>query len=1016
MILFEKFLIYINGEKRGNKMRQRFLKSILVIMLGIWTLTGCNKQAQVTNEVIAKDTNVEVKENKTPVNLEELKQGPTNRTTCEVSTDGLIKTVEVNQVMSYGMDHESGEFYLINDFVAGKDTAIYIPLTQEVEIDTKGNTQYLKVIKDDIELATLPPTGRGETDVLCFKPQKLEDVESWSEGEYRFEVTVGESWGTRNAIFKTAKKVKVLAVPIKANYGGRVVDVGEEWKNAIKFTSKVYPLGREDIEYVYAPTLDLSGDKYDLYTEEGMYNTWRALCYLQTPKNEYELVLGFVRERLGPTSTYQGFTCGLPANIIVESDGDMQATVAHEIAHCYSVGDEYEGGVFNELVNPAPYGMQGLDWNNREEEVVGKQDFIISGRNMGKSASGTVVFEEQRPVDLSGQLLNQNVTSFMGSGSSDLKDYWITSAIWEQLYRAFVGPTNSSVTQNDYEMNNPHNVSEEGDNCYFNCYGCYQNIALDKCNTLGYCESCNGLIYFDFLESEESFKCEWECGENIPITTDNLFFECYNCEDITSFYQILSQYEALEEGEIPIYSTAHITGTIDKKGAFNPEVFEKSYVEADQYITTNQGEYGIYMEDESGEVLYSYLFDISFSNVSVPNLELEAAPIDLNVKCPSMTRNIVVKKGDQVLYRQEVSIFEPEVTVDIEEGITLNGEHTIKWNGTDEDGDELTYSVWYYGDGDPVCLVNRTKETSCKVNFDELPGSDMAWIEVEANDGFLVTNEWSSNFIVDYKAPIILTDNVKVELFKLTDYITLEVDAYDLQCGWNSDLDFVWTDEEGEEICWDYILEIAPYSYEPGEHQFTLTVSNWESMSVTKDFKVKVVDDESALINDWSREEIRIALQSGFDLPVDEMGGAITRGEFAKLVCKYYEMISNDYCILFEWEGIEDCDWRKDPYPFYLLEKGLIQVPDQLFRPDDPITQLEALELLMACTEKGDAEFYEAIKEYDTKLSIPKTLIEVNVLNETGPNKFEAEKVLTKEQAMVRVIRLLCVFLDYEGE
>ena len=192
-----------------------------------------------------------------------------------------------------------------------------------------------------------------------------------------------------------------------------------------------------------------------------------------------------------------------------------------------------------------------------------------------------------------------------------------------------------------------------------------------------------------------------------------------------------------------------------------------------------------------------------------------------------MTRSIIIKKGDKELYRKEVSIFAPEVTIDIKEGTTLNGEQTIKWNGRDEDGDELTYSVWYYGDGEPVCIANQTKESSCKMKCDELPGCEFAAILVEVNDGFLIGSEFSNDFMVEYKKPIILTDNSKMEEFKITEYISLQIDAYDLQSGWNKDLDIAWTDENGEELSWDYVLEISPYSYEPGEHQITLTVSNW---------------------------------------------------------------------------------------------------------------------------------------------------------------------------------------------
>lgn len=50
------------------------------------------------------------------------------------------------------------------------------------------------------------------------------------------------------------------------------------------------------------------------------------------------------------------------ANVVVNSDGDMQATVAHEVAHIYGVGDEYDQvGSFRLSVNSPPYGYWGCD-------------------------------------------------------------------------------------------------------------------------------------------------------------------------------------------------------------------------------------------------------------------------------------------------------------------------------------------------------------------------------------------------------------------------------------------------------------------------------------------------------------------------------------------------------------------------------------------------------------------------------------------------------------------------------
>ncbi len=54
-----------------------------------------------------------------------------------------------------------------------------------------------------------------------------------------------------------------------------------------------------------------------------------------------------------PNGRLQGYTMGSPANIVVASDEDAAATIAHEIAHNFGIGDAYDGGRFSQA-NPPP--------------------------------------------------------------------------------------------------------------------------------------------------------------------------------------------------------------------------------------------------------------------------------------------------------------------------------------------------------------------------------------------------------------------------------------------------------------------------------------------------------------------------------------------------------------------------------------------------------------------------------------------------------------------------------------
>jgi len=88
----------------------------------------------------------------------------------------------------------------------------------------------------------------------------------------------------------------------------------------------------------------------------------------------------------------------------------------------------------NNRVNPAPYGMEGSDWKDREQTVA-------SGKQAVKRAethSGSLVNDEQIPFNVREMEALSGVGSWMGSGSDEENEYWITSDIWNHLFSAFV--------------------------------------------------------------------------------------------------------------------------------------------------------------------------------------------------------------------------------------------------------------------------------------------------------------------------------------------------------------------------------------------------------------------------------------------------------------------------------------------------------------------------------------------------------------------------------------------------
>lgn len=360
-----------------------------------------------------------------------------------------IDRVEINQGIGSYIDKSTGEIREITNFVAEKNTVIFVEL--DVEIDIDPSTQKVEIIKDGNTVATLSPVGSGKTNLLEFLPESVSAAGGWLAGDYEIKATVGEWTMTKSASFKNTAALNILVVPVKANYGGTVKGCTGLYKTARTFLEQTYPVAEKNINWVIGRELDCSDDKYDLRTDDGCYNVWEAAKNLQAKgkdgKDEYDLILAFVPDRQGEEENLQGFTYGKPANIITESDEDMQATVSHEIAHCYKVGDEYSGGSFNPEVNDPPLGMEGRDFNTGEGIVIGKNPVFTGDEEIGE---GSLINPLTRPYEFGGRGIIENQTiSYMGSGAAQA-NYWTTPTIYEYLYNKFV--IDGTETADDEEI------------------------------------------------------------------------------------------------------------------------------------------------------------------------------------------------------------------------------------------------------------------------------------------------------------------------------------------------------------------------------------------------------------------------------------------------------------------------------------------------------------------------------------------------------------------------------------
>jgi hypothetical protein len=361
----------------------------------------------------------------------------------------LAATIEVNQALG----QNSGRY------VAGKDAGIIVYL-QSGPVTVNAAQQSVVVKRDGNTITTLEPQPADQpTSVLVFLCPNRAACGDWQAGNYSFDVTVnGNTASLSNIQFQTRKPLRVLAVPMRVNYGAGPEDVPDDsWKMAGNFIQQVYPVDPAAFKWELGQTLDVS--QFDIRTNEGAFGVWKALKDLQPREctdntagaNCFEKIIGFMPHQIdkGGGRFTNGYTYGDPANIVGIFAG-MQRTVAHEVGHTFGLGDEYNGlgGAFRCAVNPTPPNYVGKDWDNRSNTNFSCVDSTTQG--FEDTGSGVrVVASASHPLDLRGAgLLNDDKGNFMGN-YNDVSKAWVSPDAWKQIFDQSV-PTTPRVLLQPY--------------------------------------------------------------------------------------------------------------------------------------------------------------------------------------------------------------------------------------------------------------------------------------------------------------------------------------------------------------------------------------------------------------------------------------------------------------------------------------------------------------------------------------------------------------------------------------
>ena len=363
---------------------------------------------------------------------------------CGTPLVAQIDSIEINQAIGVQKNNAL-------KFVAGKGAVVRAFLASPAAIDKDQSSA--TVTRDGNVVATLAPNAYdAPANVVDFLCPSLDACGNWAPGNYRFDVKVNgatkSTAGTRYEFVERAT-IRILALPVIANYGGRVARVsGSKWKTFGEYVRRAYPVAADKLIWVTREEFDASDSSFDLETDAGRLNLWEALAKLipatcaGTPTADgcYNQVFGFIEARPNgyPNGTLQGYTYGKPANIGVATDDDAAATVAHEIGHTFGLGDTYDGGSFACAVNPAPDGFNGRDFDEPSKKVS-----CTTGHEALDGVSGTKIPASQHPYEVGGRGALPDTAEYMGSGGKQ-EQFWTTQEAYDWLFDKLVPQTKSA--------------------------------------------------------------------------------------------------------------------------------------------------------------------------------------------------------------------------------------------------------------------------------------------------------------------------------------------------------------------------------------------------------------------------------------------------------------------------------------------------------------------------------------------------------------------------------------------
>ena len=262
------------------------------------------------------------------------------------------------------------------------------------------------------------------------------------------------------------------------------------------------------------------------------------------------------------------------------------------------------------------------------------------------------------------------------------------------------------------------------------------------------------------------------------------------------------------------------------------------------------GDYSIELQDNGGNVLFKRRFEAGHHGGGNPAGEHAINDMSFREVLPYSpgTAKIVIKHESETIYERPVSQNAPQVALLSPNGGETwgqTGRATVRWTGSDPDGDALHYVLQYSKDSGQTwqAIVANTQVTAYEVDLETFAGSEQALIRVTASDGVNTAVDTSdTSFTVAGKAPsvFILTpqDGVSYRLGHLIEFDSIVTDLEDGLLDASVPGTVQWSSDRQGVLGQGHHLTTA--TLETGWHTITLTAKDSDGNETAQSVRIHV--------------------------------------------------------------------------------------------------------------------------------------------------------------------------------